>query len=128
MLASQYLHTPAASKPSDNKARSSPNDPVGSLTQLFGHIVALVDDEVLVKDLEDLAALEICHVVPVRCVIQCDFPGEIAKTAEGVQDVVEILSLPAQVVERMTSAVHMFPDSQGIFFLSFGEKPVSWQF
>ena len=72
MLASQdpFHH---ASRPSDNKVWSSPNDPIGSLTQLFGYVIALVDDEVLVKDLEHLAALEICHVVPVRGVIQRNF-------------------------------------------------------
>jgi hypothetical protein len=38
-----------------------PDDAVGALAKLLGNRVALVDDEVLVKDLEDLAALEICH-------------------------------------------------------------------
>lgn len=31
---------------------------IGALAQLFGDGIALVDDEVLVEDLEDLAALE----------------------------------------------------------------------
>ena len=33
-------------------------DPVGALSELFGHGVALVDDEVLVEDFEYLAALQ----------------------------------------------------------------------
>lgn len=39
-----------------------PNNSVSSLTKLFGHIVAFIDDEILVEDLEDLSALKICHV------------------------------------------------------------------
>lgn len=38
--------------------RGSNDDAVGALTELFGDGVALVDDEVLVEDFEDLAALE----------------------------------------------------------------------
>ena len=34
----------------------SPDDAVGSLTQFFCDIVALVDDKLLVEDLEHLAA------------------------------------------------------------------------
>jgi hypothetical protein len=34
-----------------------PNYPISTLTQLLGHIVSLVNDEVLVEDLEDLASL-----------------------------------------------------------------------
>ena len=34
-----------------------PDNAVGTLAQLLGHRVPLVDDEVLVEDLEDLAAL-----------------------------------------------------------------------
>ena len=40
----------------------APNNAIGTLSKLFGDIVALVDHEILVEDLEDLAALEICHV------------------------------------------------------------------
>lgn len=40
----------------------SPHDTVGSLAQLFGHGVALVHDEVLVEDLEDLSTLQIRHL------------------------------------------------------------------
>ena len=36
----------------------STDDPVRSLSQLFGDGVALVDDEVLIENLEDLAALQ----------------------------------------------------------------------
>lgn len=34
-----------------------PDNAVGTLSQLFRHRVSLIDDEILVKDLEDLAAL-----------------------------------------------------------------------
>lgn len=34
-----------------------PDDAIRTLTQLLGDIVVLVDDEVLVEDLEDLATL-----------------------------------------------------------------------
>lgn len=39
----------------------SPNNTVSTLTQLLGHCIALIDDEVLVKDLEDFATLKIGH-------------------------------------------------------------------
>lgn len=39
----------------------SPDDAVGALTELLGDSIALVDDEVLVEDLEDLSALEVTH-------------------------------------------------------------------
>lgn len=38
-----------------------PDDAIGTLSQLLGHSVSLVDNEVLVEDLEDLASLEIGH-------------------------------------------------------------------
>ena len=38
--------------------RGGADDPVRALAQLFGHGVAFVDDEVLVEDFEDLAALQ----------------------------------------------------------------------
>jgi hypothetical protein len=38
-----------------------PNDTVCALSQLFGHSVSLIDNEVLVEDLEDLAATEVGH-------------------------------------------------------------------
>lgn len=41
--------------------RNSPNNPICSLAQLLGDSIALVDNEILIKDLEDLAALEIRH-------------------------------------------------------------------
>lgn len=41
--------------------RNSPNNSICSLTQLFGDSITLVDYEILIKDLEDLAALEIRH-------------------------------------------------------------------
>ena len=34
-----------------------PNDAVCALAQLLGHIIALIDNEILVEDLEDLATL-----------------------------------------------------------------------
>jgi len=39
--------------------KAVPDDTVCTLSQLLGHIVTLVDDELLIEDLEDLAALEI---------------------------------------------------------------------
>ena len=39
----------------------SPDDAVRALTKLLGDCVALIDDEVLVEDLEDLPALEVAH-------------------------------------------------------------------
>lgn len=41
-----------------------PNDSVRPLAKLFGHIVALIDDEILIEYLKDLAALKICHIMP----------------------------------------------------------------
>ena len=38
-----------------------PDDPVGTLAQLLGDVVALINDEILVKDLEDLPTLQIGH-------------------------------------------------------------------
>jgi hypothetical protein len=38
-----------------------PDNTICALTELLGDSVALVDDEVLVEDLEDLATLEIRH-------------------------------------------------------------------
>ena len=43
-----------------------PDDAVRALTELLGDGVALVDDEVLVEDLEDLAPREIGHLVAIR--------------------------------------------------------------
>lgn len=40
----------------------SPDNTIGSLPKLFGHIIAFVDNEVLIEDLEDLTALEVCHL------------------------------------------------------------------
>lgn len=39
----------------------SANDTVSTLSQLFGHIVPLVDNKLLVEDLEHFAALKIRH-------------------------------------------------------------------
>ncbi len=38
-----------------------PHDAVGALAQFLGHGVALVDDELLVEDLEDLAPRQVRH-------------------------------------------------------------------
>lgn len=38
-----------------------PDNAVGALAQLLGDGISLVDDEVLVKDLEDLPSLEVAH-------------------------------------------------------------------
>lgn len=43
--------------------RHLPDYTVSSLTELLGDIITLINDEVLVEDLEDLTALEICHIV-----------------------------------------------------------------
>lgn len=40
-----------------------PDYAIGSLAKLLGNIVTFINDKVLVEDLEDLAALEISHVV-----------------------------------------------------------------
>jgi hypothetical protein len=41
----------------------SPDDAIGTLSQLLGHIVPLVYNELLVEDLEHLATLQIRHDV-----------------------------------------------------------------
>jgi hypothetical protein len=38
-----------------------PDNTICALSQLFGHGVPLVDNEVLIEDLEDLAAAEVGH-------------------------------------------------------------------
>lgn len=40
-----------------------PHYAISPLSQFLGDIVALIDDKVLIEDLEDLAALKICHFV-----------------------------------------------------------------
>ena len=40
-----------------------PDYAVGSLAKLLGNIVTFINDEILVENLKDLAALEISHVV-----------------------------------------------------------------
>lgn len=42
-----------------SRGASLPNNAVGALAQLLGHIVALVDNKLLVEDLEDLAVREV---------------------------------------------------------------------
>lgn len=42
--------------------RYIPNNTISSLAELLRDSISLVDDEVLVEDLEDLAALKISHV------------------------------------------------------------------
>lgn len=39
----------------------SANDTIGALSQLFGYIVPLIDNKLLVEDLEHFAALKIRH-------------------------------------------------------------------
>ena len=39
-----------------------PDDTIGALSQFLGHSVPLIHNELLVKDLEHLAALKIAHV------------------------------------------------------------------
>ena len=43
------------------KAVPLPYDAISSLSELFSHVVALIDNEILVEDLEDLPALEVRH-------------------------------------------------------------------
>ncbi len=38
-----------------------PDNTIGSLAQLLGHRVSLINDKILVEDLEDLTSLEISH-------------------------------------------------------------------
>ncbi len=45
------------------KDKCLPDYAIGSLAELFGNIITFIHDEVLVEDLEGLAALEISHVV-----------------------------------------------------------------
>lgn len=61
----QELSFPFSSFTSRNYSAvmSSPDYPISSLTKLLRHIVTLINNEVLVEDLEDLAALNICHTV-----------------------------------------------------------------
>ena len=40
-----------------------PDYAIGSLAKLLSDIVTFINDKVLVEDLEDLAALEISHIV-----------------------------------------------------------------
>ena len=42
-----------------------PYNAVGSLAQLLCYVISLVNDEVLVEDLEDLAPLQVSHLVAV---------------------------------------------------------------
>lgn len=49
--------------------RNSPNNSICSLAKLFGDSIALIDNEILIKDLEDLSALEIRHCMPVVVVL-----------------------------------------------------------
>lgn len=50
-------------------SRCIPNNAICTLAELFRHSVFLIDNEVLVEDLEDLPACEVCHVgVNGRCV------------------------------------------------------------
>lgn len=41
--------------------RHLPDDTISTLAQLFGDIVVLVHDEILVEDLEDFATLQLSH-------------------------------------------------------------------
>ena len=49
-------------KKKKKKKKNIPDDAVGSLAQLLSDVIALIDDKVLVKHLEDLPSLKICHV------------------------------------------------------------------
>lgn len=52
-----------------------PYNAIGSLAQLLCYIVSLINNEVLVEDLEDLAALKVSHLVAVwlvNCSCGCD--------------------------------------------------------
>lgn len=55
-----------------------PDDAVGSLAQLLGDIIALIDDKVLVKHLEDLPSLKICHVAR-HFALACTYLGRQGK-------------------------------------------------
>ena len=45
------------------KDKCVPDYAISSLAKLLGNIVTFINDKVLVEDLEDLATLEISHVV-----------------------------------------------------------------
>jgi len=51
------------------KCKDIPYYAIRSLTELFGDVVALVNDEILIEDLEDFAALKVCHIVAVFSVV-----------------------------------------------------------
>lgn len=58
--------------------RGLPDNAISSLSKLFRNIVPLIHDEVLIEDLEDLAAGHICHLLlgslP-RCAIEVSTQG-----------------------------------------------------
>lgn len=51
------------------RERDIPHYAIGTLTQLLGDIVALINDEVLVEHLEDFAALKVCHCVTMSSIV-----------------------------------------------------------
>lgn len=59
-ISSAWLRGPGEGQ-SDEEGQRLPYDAVRALSQLLGDGVPVVDDEVLVKDLEDLASLEVGH-------------------------------------------------------------------
>lgn len=66
----------ARTKPSDGvqnhdakDAKGVPYNAVRSLSKLFGDVVALIDNEVLIENLEDFAALEVCHIGAVSSIV-----------------------------------------------------------
>ena len=44
-----------------DQTRHVPDDAIGTLPQLLGHVISLIHSKVLVEDLEDLATLRIRH-------------------------------------------------------------------
>lgn len=51
-----------------NDKKDIPHYAISSLPELLGDIVSLVDNEVLVENFEDFAALEVCHLVTVSSI------------------------------------------------------------
>lgn len=59
-ISSARLRVPGEG-PSGEESQRLPDNAVRALSELLGDGVPVVDDEVLVKDLEDLASLEVGH-------------------------------------------------------------------
>ena len=77
------------------KDKILPDYAIGPLAKLLGNIVTFVNDKVLVEDLEDLAALEISHVVRAAILYYSEFRSE-----QG------ILALRYTIEEKLSNQVY----------------------